>query len=361
MKDYIDKKGLKTIGEYINEQDQLLSQQIATKQDTLVSGTNIKTLNNSSVLGEGNIDVQEPLVSGTNIKTINNSPILGAGNVEVQEQLVSGTNIKTVNNESILGAGNIDVSVNAATTLDIQRLFRTEYSITTTVTNGSFSGDTSIWTEETAEVTIIPNTGYLLPSSIEVSGATYTYDDTTGVVYLSAVISNVTIAATCSLPQLATPNISLDTDNLVIEDVDDAESYDVYVDDVYATNVGNQNPRLFKGDIISFDALGDGTQKRFRVLKVNGAEVELLALDDYRTSAFNSSRIAVVFDSGVQGLKYADSLVDVAVNTNYYNALSATVKAAIIPQSRIQSMYEYGSGQSSSADFNIKLIKTSDD
>ena len=31
---------------------------ITTKQDTLVSGTNIKTINNNSLLGSGNIDIQ---------------------------------------------------------------------------------------------------------------------------------------------------------------------------------------------------------------------------------------------------------------------------------------------------------------
>jgi hypothetical protein len=31
---------------------------IDDKQDTLVSGTNIKTINNTSILGSGNIDIQ---------------------------------------------------------------------------------------------------------------------------------------------------------------------------------------------------------------------------------------------------------------------------------------------------------------
>ena len=31
---------------------------VATKQDTLVSGTNIKTINNESILGSGNITVE---------------------------------------------------------------------------------------------------------------------------------------------------------------------------------------------------------------------------------------------------------------------------------------------------------------
>lgn len=78
-------------------------------QPTLVSGTNIKTVNSTSLLGSGNISVQPTLVSGTNIKTINNNSILGSGNVALQPTLVSGTNIKTINNNSILGSGNLTV------------------------------------------------------------------------------------------------------------------------------------------------------------------------------------------------------------------------------------------------------------
>ena len=172
------------------------------KQPTLVSGTNIKTINNQSILGEGNIEItggevdltnyytkpeadgkfatitaineqsadiaaletamngkQPTLVSGTNIKTINNESLLGEGNIEVakktdipstdnlatkdeltavetvannadtkadaatsriesvetslgnkQDTLVSGTNIKTINSQSILGSGDLTVS-----------------------------------------------------------------------------------------------------------------------------------------------------------------------------------------------------------------------------------------------------------
>lgn len=79
------------------------------KQENLVSGTNIKTVNSSSLLGSGNISVQGPLVSGTNIKTVNSTSLLGSGDVTVQPTLVSGTNIKTVNSTSLLGSGNISV------------------------------------------------------------------------------------------------------------------------------------------------------------------------------------------------------------------------------------------------------------
>jgi hypothetical protein len=56
---------------------------LASKQDTLVSGTNIKTINSTSLLGSGDVAVQETLVSGTNIKTLNSESLLGSGNIEI--------------------------------------------------------------------------------------------------------------------------------------------------------------------------------------------------------------------------------------------------------------------------------------
>jgi hypothetical protein len=53
------------------------------KQAALVSGTNIKTVNSTSLVGSGDVAVQATLVSGTNIKTINGSTILGSGNLTV--------------------------------------------------------------------------------------------------------------------------------------------------------------------------------------------------------------------------------------------------------------------------------------
>lgn len=55
---------------------------------------------------------QDLLESGTNIKTINSTSLLGSGDVAVQETLVSGTNIKTINSTSLLGSGDISISAN---------------------------------------------------------------------------------------------------------------------------------------------------------------------------------------------------------------------------------------------------------
>lgn len=87
-----------------------LQTSLDAKQATLVSGTNIKTVNSTSLVGSGNVAVQETLVSGTNIKTVNSTSLLGSGDVAVQPTLVSGTNIKTINGATVLGSGDLVVS-----------------------------------------------------------------------------------------------------------------------------------------------------------------------------------------------------------------------------------------------------------
>lgn len=73
----------------------------------------------------------------------------------------------------------------------------TKYTITATITNGSSTGDSSIDEKGTASVTITPDSGYVLPESVTVDGATSEYNSTTGVISLSNPTKNVTIAATC--------------------------------------------------------------------------------------------------------------------------------------------------------------------
>lgn len=175
---------LKTTQEEDGDKIDSLDKEMATKQDLLVSGTNIKTINSQSLLGEGNIVID----SGSNIPYLfinssthlsgdfaavknaiaNKTPfelyyvnILGYGDIAApevcfvsgvniqatfhfesttanhtvvqttitptgvsadtsyhsyQEQLVSGTNIKTINGESILGEGNLEISGGGGTT-----------------------------------------------------------------------------------------------------------------------------------------------------------------------------------------------------------------------------------------------------
>lgn len=149
-----------------DEQEDLYDQAVAAgragKQDTLVSGTNIKTINGASVLGAGDLTVsssaswgsitgtlssqsdlstalsgKEPTITaGTTAqyyrgdKTFQalDSSAVGLGNVDntsdvnkpistatqtalnaKQDTLVSGTSIKTINSASILSSGNINM------------------------------------------------------------------------------------------------------------------------------------------------------------------------------------------------------------------------------------------------------------
>lgn len=74
--------------------------------DSTVSGTDVDDALNTLDSGK-----QATLVSGTNIKTVNSTSLLGSGDVAVQATLVSGTNIKTINSTSLLGSGDISTPV----------------------------------------------------------------------------------------------------------------------------------------------------------------------------------------------------------------------------------------------------------
>jgi len=89
-------------------------------QDSLTSGTNIKTINGESLLGSGNIEIVnviteelDPVFTAWNKRdgiSITESQISDFG--DYQEPLVSGTNIKTINGESLLGGGDLVISGN---------------------------------------------------------------------------------------------------------------------------------------------------------------------------------------------------------------------------------------------------------
>ena len=100
---------------------------MGNKQDTLVSGTNIKTINNQSILGNGNIEITGGEVDLTNYYTKTEADGKFATVTGLNEQaadisalqtdmrgkqatLVSGENIKTVNSQSILGSGDLTIS-----------------------------------------------------------------------------------------------------------------------------------------------------------------------------------------------------------------------------------------------------------
>ena len=74
-----------------------ISTALGNKQDTLVSGTNIKTINNTSILGSGNIDIQgggSSYSAGTGIDITNDVISVNSGVVTTNtEQTISGKKI----------------------------------------------------------------------------------------------------------------------------------------------------------------------------------------------------------------------------------------------------------------------------
>jgi hypothetical protein len=133
-------------------QNKVVTTALNGKQATLVSGTNIKTVNSTSLLGSGNVAVQETLVSGTNIKTVNSTSLLGSGDVAVQETLVSGTNIKTINGTSILGSGDITTPVGDTWNVGTGTVATTDWTATT----GGYTATLSITGITSSSMVIFP-------------------------------------------------------------------------------------------------------------------------------------------------------------------------------------------------------------
>ena len=173
------------------------------KQDTLVSGTSIKTVNSTSLLGSGDVAVQPTLVSGTNIKTIEGQNLLGSGDINLtatdvglgnvdntsdvnkpvstaqataiglkQDTLVSGTNIKTINGSSLLGAG--DLSVGTLKGVHAILPLQSGTSILPIVNTLGLSANISTLANRIVTIPFIPNNSFVSSSlnlSINTSAA----------------------------------------------------------------------------------------------------------------------------------------------------------------------------------------------
>ena len=137
--DYALKSDLNTLATKEELATKANTSALSSKQDTLVSGTNIKTINGDSILGSGNLVIQSGtsnwddiqgkpqfavVATSGNYNDLTNKPTIPdvsdlATKQEIagkQDTLVSGTNIKTINGNSVLGAG--DITIQAGGTID---------------------------------------------------------------------------------------------------------------------------------------------------------------------------------------------------------------------------------------------------
>lgn len=85
-----------------------------SKQNNLVAGVNIKTIAGNSLLGSGNLSLTKTDVGLNNVDNTSdlNKPISTLTQASLnnkQDNLLSGINIKTINNTSLLGSGNLNL------------------------------------------------------------------------------------------------------------------------------------------------------------------------------------------------------------------------------------------------------------
>lgn len=108
-----------------------------------------KSITGAEIITSAQQGRQATLISGTNIKTVNDTSLLGSGNVSVQPTLVSGTNIKTVNSTSLLGSGNITIQTNPTTLASGTGLNLTgttnQISASVLIPAGTLTANKSIW------------------------------------------------------------------------------------------------------------------------------------------------------------------------------------------------------------------------
>lgn len=91
-----------------------------------------------------------------------------------------------------------------------------------------------------------------------------------------------------------------------------------------------------KGDIVTIE------NRQYRVLKVSGTIVEVLAMYDANTSQqFNATNKTVAFTSGIVGQQYQGSDLDTYLNETFFSILSETMQSAIIPKAINQDMWGF--------------------
>lgn len=96
-----------------------------------------------------------------------------------------------------------------------------------------------------------------------------------------------------------------------------------------------------KGELLTMNLDGNGN-KQYRVLSINDKIAKVLGMSDISTSqVYNATSKTGIFINGATGQLYAGSDLDTYLNTTWYNTLTSTAKAAIVPESRTQYMYRY--------------------
>ena len=258
-----------------------------------------KTINNESILGEGNIAVQEPLVSGTNIKTINNQSILGAGNIEIS----GGGNTDVI--------GFIECTPNSILTDDkLQKLLTKKYGLYIT-------GEMFFPTSEVKRFYTVPYINYL--------GT-----------YIQLGYKDVYINPDNSLSSISTELINID-----IKKTYPYSRNDVYLDNNY---IVRKNTNLTKiGIVIGFNSYCHGKIKE----TINDKRFNHLLLGNFPNS-FNFEK---------PGDRVEINLVDIIKNIfSYFNGTNRSIPTVDLYPSSPVSPTIWSNGDRISPSGNFQLM-----
>ena len=104
-------------GKVLSEQNSALTTELNKKQDTLISGTNIKTLNNESLLGEGNIDITSAQWGNITGDLNNQTDLKNALN-----EKANNSNVESLTTQVNANTTNISTNTESITNLQTSKL-----------------------------------------------------------------------------------------------------------------------------------------------------------------------------------------------------------------------------------------------
>jgi len=121
----------------------------------------------------------------------------------------------------------------------------TQYSITVNETNATHTGATYIYSERTANLVFEANVGCFLPNAITVTGATYTWNKTTGTVALSNPTANVVVTVNAVVKALDHITVAATKTSFTIGDAFSfTGTITAYDNDETSQVISNDNPNL---------------------------------------------------------------------------------------------------------------------
>ena len=100
-------------------------------------------------------------------------------------------------------------------------------------------------------------------------------------------------------------------------------------------------PIVPKGSLVNLDLDGQG-DKQYRVIKCNGNVAQVMAMYDTLTSKWNAYTSRTTTMGTLTVAKYDGSDIDIYLNTTWYNTLTSTAKAAIVPENVVCDAWYWG-------------------